>query len=325
MGSSGACRRQLVSTFLSWTPLLVLCLGPLALPLRAQVPPQPGAPSGDVSNLSRPVTSTIEDVNLKNGPDETRKAKKALGKDGTCLLPPLALSSAPTVAAEQLRIPPKASKAYEEACSALRSHKPADAEKHLHDALREYAKYSVAWVTLGQLLTAETRTDEARQACSQASVEEPSFVPAYLCLADIAARAHQWSEVLTAAEHTLKLGPLYAVVAYEYDAAANLNLHNLAAAEKSGLQAVQMDLDHREPRAHFVLAQIYEAKGDRENEASQLREYLKVCQRSGGRCRCKNLSDAVGNARVQQPGGRPWRHDPQPTENRDAETLLGAR
>jgi Tfp pilus assembly protein PilF len=145
----------------------------------------------------------------------------------------------------------------------------------LHAALREYEKYSVAWVTLGQVLAAETRPDEARQACSQASVVEPSFAPAYLCLADMAARAHDWSDVLKSTERALKLGPLYAPVAYEYDAAANLNLHNLAAAEKSGLQAVQMDLDHREPRAHFVLAQIYEAKGDKENEARQLREYLK--------------------------------------------------
>jgi predicted Zn-dependent protease len=110
------------------------------------------------------VISTIDGVNLRNGPEETRRAKRALGKDGTCLLPPLTLASAPTVAAEQLRIPAKASKPYEEACASLKSHKPADAEKHLHAALREYEKYSVAWVTLGQVLAAETRPDEARQA-----------------------------------------------------------------------------------------------------------------------------------------------------------------
>ena len=36
-----------------------------------------------------------------------------------------------------------------------------------------------------------------------------------------------------------------------------------------------IDKDHREPRVHFVLAQIYEAMGDSANEATQLREYLK--------------------------------------------------
>jgi tetratricopeptide (TPR) repeat protein len=289
MGPSGACRSQLLSTFPAWALYSLLFLGLLVLPSRAQLPPQPGAPAGDVSNLSRPVIETLDSINARNGPDEARKAKKTLGKDGTCLLPPLTLASAPTVAAEQLRIPAKASREYEEACSSLRRHKPADAEKHLHAAIHEYAKYSVAWVTLGQVLATETRPDEAQQACSRASVVEPSFAPAYLCLADLAARAHDWPEVLKSTERVLQLGPLYAVVAYEYDAAANLNLHNLAAAEKSGLRAVQMDLDHREPRSHFVLAQIYEAKGDKENEARQLREYLKYADNAADVAAVRNF------------------------------------
>ena len=41
------------------------------------------------------------------------------------------------------------------------------------------------------------------------------------------------------------------------------------------MRAVDIDKNHREPRVYFVLAQIYEAKGDPANEATQLREYLK--------------------------------------------------
>jgi tetratricopeptide (TPR) repeat protein len=289
MGSSGACRSQLLSTFPAWALSSLLFLGLLVLPSRAQMPPQPGAPAGDVSNLSRPVIETVDSINVRNGPNEARKAKKPLEKDGACLLPPLSLASAPTVAAEQLRIPAKASREYEEACSSLRRHKAADAEKHLHAAIREYAKYSVAWVTLGQVLATDTHPDEAGQACSQAAVVEPSFAPAFLCLADLAARAHDWPEVLKSSERALELGPLYAVVAYEYDAAANLNLHNLAAAEKSGLRAVEIDLDHREPRAHFVLAQIYEAKGDKEKEGRELREYLKYASDAADVAAVKNF------------------------------------
>jgi predicted Zn-dependent protease len=36
-----------------------------------------------------------------------------------------------------------------------------------------------------------------------------------------------------------------------------------------------LQLSNADPRVHFLLAQIYEAKGDRESEAAQLREYLK--------------------------------------------------
>jgi Tfp pilus assembly protein PilF len=49
----------------------------------------------------------------------------------------------------------------------------------------------------------------------------------------------------------------------------------LADAEKSALRALEIDKNNGEPRVHFVLAQIYEAKGDSENEVAQLREYLK--------------------------------------------------
>jgi len=41
------------------------------------------------------------------------------------------------------------------------------------------------------------------------------------------------------------------------------------------LRAIEIDTDHKEPRAHFILAQVYEAKGDSAAEAEQLREYLK--------------------------------------------------
>ena len=41
------------------------------------------------------------------------------------------------------------------------------------------------------------------------------------------------------------------------------------------MRALDIDKNNTEPRIHFVLAQIYAAKGDRANEAAQLREYLK--------------------------------------------------
>src|SRR5215469_6281005 len=202
-------------------------------------------------------------------------AQKKLTKDETCLLPPLRLSTSAAVSARQLQVPANARKEYQQACVALKDAKTADAEKHLRRAAQLYPKYSAAWVTLGQILAALQRTDEARTACSQGSAIDSGYVPAYLCLADIATRAHDWSEVLKQSNRALELNPSGNAVAYEYNAAANLNLHNLADAEKSGLRAVDIDKNHNEPRVYFVLAQIYEAKHEPTNEAAQLREYLK--------------------------------------------------
>src|SRR5215467_13264443 len=150
-----------------------------------------------------------------------------------------------------------------------------DAEQYFRRAIRQYPKYVAALVTLGQLLAQEQRTNEARNACSEATIVNANYAPAYLCLTDLAMREHSWQEVLKLSDHVLEIDGFSNFVAYEYHAAANLNLHNLAAAEKSGLRAAELDQEHREPRIYFVLAQIYEAKGDFGEVAAQLRAYLK--------------------------------------------------
>lgn len=267
-----------------WRRCLNICLlqvlvcvvvwGIFVAPISAQQP-QPGAPASDVSNLPRPITDTLDRINIRNGPSDSQVDQKRIEKDESCLLPPLTLISSPTIGAEQLKIATKAKKEYHEACAALKKKRGADVEKHLRKAVQHSPKYSAAWVTLGQVLAVQQRTEEARSACLESSIADPNYVPAYLCLADIAAHAQAWGEVLKLSGRALELDPSQDALAYEYHAAASLNLHDLAAAEKSGLRALEIDRDHREPRVHFVLAQIYEAKGDTVNEATQLREYLR--------------------------------------------------
>jgi Tfp pilus assembly protein PilF len=254
----------------------------------AQQPPQAGAPASDISNIPKTVGDTVDRVNTRNAPNDADVGKKPTETDESCLLPPLSLITRTTVAAEQLQIKPKAKKEYHQACVALRNKNIADAEQHLRKAVQDDARYASAWVTLGQTLVTRQLHDEARNACQQGSTADPTYVPAYLCLADIAARTHTWDEVLKLSAGALTFDPSHDAVAYEYQAAANLNLRDLAAAEKSALRALEIDKDHHEPRVHFVLAQIYEAKGDRNNEALQLREYLKYA------------SDAVDVAAIKE-------------------------
>jgi tetratricopeptide (TPR) repeat protein len=251
----------------------VIVLGFSASPASAQQPSTPGAP--DVSIIPKPITDTFDRVTLRDLRNDADPGRTTADKDTTCLLPPLTLTNSPTIAADQLRIAAKARKEYHQACAVLKGKKIVDAERHLRKAVKEDLKYSAAWVTLGQVLATQGRKDEARGACFQGTIADPRYVPAFLCLADIAARAYAWHEVLKLSGRAIELDPSANAVAYEYHAAANLNVHNLAGAEKSGLRAVAIDKDHREPRVHFVLAQIYEAKGDDANEAVQLREYLK--------------------------------------------------
>ena len=217
----------------------------------------------------------IDRIRVRDSQNRDPSSSKATVNEETCLLPPLNLINNPTIPAEQLQLAAEARKDYHEACAALKGKKSADAEKHLRKAVKHHPKYSAAWVTLGQVLAAQERNVEARSACLRSSIVDPTYVPAYLCLADIAAHAGAWNEVLTLSGRALELDPSNNAVSYEYQAAANLKIHNLAAAEKSGLRAIEIDKGNREPRVHFILAQIYEAKGDSENETIQLRNYLK--------------------------------------------------
>jgi tetratricopeptide (TPR) repeat protein len=259
-------------------PVLVCAFvgGFSSTPVLAQKPEVWNAPpSGDASTISKPVDETIDRVWMQNPPRDPAKALKNPEDDGSCLLPPLTLVRSPMVGTTHLQIPAKARKEYDDACAALKDKKTENAEKHLRKAAQEYPKYSAAWVTLGQVLAAQQHNDEARVACSQGSTADSNYVPAYLCLADIAVREKAWDEVLKLSSRALEIDPTTNAIAYEYNAAANLRINKLDEAEKSALRALDIDKNHREPRVHFVLAQIYEAKGDRANEAAQLREYLK--------------------------------------------------
>lgn len=255
---------------------LALFVSPAVAQHERTLPNAPVGPPEDMRDTGWRIPAAAEQVNRRNAANASgERGAKTSYQEPTCLLPPLTLMMSPAVSVQQLQRTAKARDRYLRGCAALKKKKNAEAEKLFRRAVHDYSKYAVAWVTLGQLLATEQRVNEARDACFKASVVDPSYVPAYLCQADIAARRHGWDEVLKLSTRALEHDRSGNAVAYEYHAAANLNLRNLAAAEESALHAVAADRDHREPRAHFVLAQVYEAKGDATNEALQLREYLK--------------------------------------------------
>ena len=235
-------------------------------------PPIPQPPPPVIRSSAPPRTDHPADVrvNLNNRPTR-RDAEK---RNDTCFLPPLSSIRSSVVAAAQLQIPSKARREYQRACAALSKKRSSDAEQHLRKSIREYAKYAAAWVTLGQVLADEHRFEDATNACGQAVTVDPISQHAQLCLAEIASLTQAWSEELKHSSRALELDPA-SVLAYEYHAAANANLGNLAKAERSGLRAIALDQDHHEPSVFFLLAQIYELKGDTAREQEQFRQFLK--------------------------------------------------
>jgi tetratricopeptide (TPR) repeat protein len=238
---------------------------PAAPPPKAPTPPPP---------TTFPSATNPWDQNELIQRSNNKPVSSKIAKDDNCFLPPLnGLRPAPVRIAD-LQIPAKAQREHEDGCAALRNNKIVEAENHFRKAVKQWPKYLATWVVLGQLLEAQQKTEDAHDSCSQPLAIDSNYLPAYLCLADISARSESWDKVLQLSTRALEIDPTNDAVAYDYNAAANFHLHRLAEAERSALRAAEIDKSNADPRVHFLLAQIYEAKGDREGEAAQLREYL---------------------------------------------------
>jgi tetratricopeptide (TPR) repeat protein len=207
------------------------------------------------------------------GPD--RAVPASVANDESCFMAPLTGVRSPTAGLASLSVPGRARKDFQRACSDAGYKKLAKAEQHLHGALRVDEKYSAAWVLLGQVLKAQQKPEDARNACSQALRVDPNYLPADLCLADLCAIEQKWEEMLHFANIAVALDPTNEPRSYFYAAGGFFGLRRLPEAERSALKAVEIDNTRREPRAHFLLAQIYEIERKPDAEAAQLEEYLK--------------------------------------------------
>jgi Tfp pilus assembly protein PilF len=248
--------------------------GLLAIPLLAQGISSQGVTFSGTQLATPPTTIPRfpdDRVSLIKGPLPPEQRIE----DG-CFLPPLTIVHSALAGASNLEVSPKARKDYHSACADLHDQKWPAAEEHLRKAVEQYPKYAAAWVTLGQIRLNLQQGDEARAACAKAAAVDPTYLPAHLCLADIAAHQQDWAQVLKCSQRALELNPASDPHVYFYAASADLKLNRLADAERNALKALEIDKQNLEARAHFLLAQIYEVKGDSAQELAQLREYLKV-------------------------------------------------
>lgn len=182
----------------------------------------------------------------------------------------------PTVSAARLMVPNKASSEYQKACGALKDRKLEQASEHVHKALDIYANYAAAWVLLGQILEGQQKRADARQACSHAMSVDSEYVAPYLCLADFAAKEGDWDQVSVLADRARALDPVSDAFTFYFTAGVQFHFQQLRQAEMNAETALKLDMWHRVPELHYLMAQICQARGDLRNEAIQLREYLKV-------------------------------------------------
>lgn len=180
-----------------------------------------------------------------------------------------------TVTVTRLKAPSKAIGEYEKACDASNKNKFTEAEQHVRSAIETFQDYSAAWVMLGVILEEQHRSQEARDACTHAAGIDATYLPAYLCAAEVSARSRQWEQVLDSADLAVGLQSEGDPYAYYYRAMAYLHMNNLVEAKKSALRALDIDVNHDDPSLYFLLALIYQREGDTPNAIAQLQQFLK--------------------------------------------------
>ena len=208
---------------------------------------------------------------VRNAPFNTNPT----ADEDTCFPWKLEAVRSTTVSVTRLKVPSNARIEYEKACDASNKNKFEDAEQHARIAIEKFQDYSAAWVLLGVILEEQYKAQEARDACSHAAAIDATYLPAYLCAAEVAARNREWEQVLNAADAALGLKSEGDPYAYFYRAMAYLHMNNPVEARKSAFQAVEIDVNHNEPTFYLLLAQVYAREGDNANAVAQLQQFLK--------------------------------------------------
>lgn len=180
-----------------------------------------------------------------------------------------------TVTVNRLKAPSKAIEEYEKACDASNKNKFTEAEQHARSAIDTFQGYSAAWVMLGVILEEQHKSQEARDACTHAAGIDATYLPAYLCAAEVSARRREWEQVLSSADLAMGLQSEADPYAYYYRAMAYLHMNNLVEAKRSALRALEIDVNHNDPSLNFLLALIYQREGDTPNAIAQLQQFLK--------------------------------------------------
>src|SRR5216684_727652 len=171
--------RQRLAPISSWkhAALWVLALALSALPSHAQVKVRPEVGTGGQMCGNSGACARLL-------PDIPPLLKPEVVDDEKCLPWNLSPAQGTTSHITTLKVPSKARGEYEKACDDSQKKRFEQSEQHLRRAIDKFKDYSAAWVMLGVVLDEQHKVQEARDACSQASVIDGKYLPAYLCLAE---------------------------------------------------------------------------------------------------------------------------------------------
>jgi len=173
-------------------------------------------------------------------------------------------------------VPKKARQAYEGADRALTQGNFLAAQKDLDRALFNYPNSAVARCLMGALYEEQLQLDRAFAEYSEALRVDSKMLPAYLGLARIAFREQRWQEVAGRTNQLVTINPIAFPAAHLYNAVANFNIGDFAAAEKSARRYESLDPQHERPQVYLLLGDILAREQDFVGAVQQKRIFLMI-------------------------------------------------
>jgi hypothetical protein len=195
---------------------------------------------------------------------------------GTIVLTKTGMPEAPTVSVNTMNVPKDARDAFEKGRKAGAEKKFDEAITELNKAVAVYPQYAAAWSLLGEIHRLQNQFGPARAEYEKALAADPKFMSPYFGLATIAVMEDKWTEAAQRTDELIQLNPAAYPMAYFFNAAANLNLGKLDAAELSARKFQQVDRSHTRPDIALLLANILTGKHQYAEAAQLYRDYLAV-------------------------------------------------
>jgi tetratricopeptide (TPR) repeat protein len=195
------------------------------------------------------------------------------------------------VTLRELRIPPKASRAFEQGMNCLAKKDFAGSLPHFQQAIAEYAGYYEAYDRIGAADLKLWRTDDAEQAFRKAiDLSGGQLAHPLLALGAILNGQHKFAEAASITRKGLDLDP-DSWTGHYYLGLALFNLHQLAEAEQNVQEALRAKANF--PEARLLLADIHSRTEDYRSLLNDLNDYLTLVPEGAQSEKVKALRDRV--------------------------------
>lgn len=179
-----------------------------------------------------------------------------------------------TVSVTTMSVPKEAREAFDRGRKEGTEKKFDEAVKDLNKAVTIYPQYAAAWSLMAEIHRLQNQFEPARKEYAQALAADPKFVNPYFGLAAMAVVENKWTEAAHLTDQLIQLNSFAYPMAYFFNAAANLNLGKLDAAEQSARKFQEVDKGHTRPDIALLLANILTGKHQYAEAAQLYRGYL---------------------------------------------------